>query len=157
MKRAPSFTRTTPTLGRTNSPKVRLPSPILTSSGPWAVGRRWMPLLSHQMAAAMRTLRTGVWLLRMKTPSLTVIWRRRGAWETRENPRGWDSPAGRSGPWSSLFPAGADSYENEDEELAPTVTRTTGVCEDGHVPVGWVGVCVTQKPEMTSLFLLQTC
>ena len=55
------------------------------------------------------------------------------------------------------FPAGAESYENEDEELAPTVTRTTGVCEDGHVPVGWVGVCVTQKPEITSLFLLQTC
>ena len=98
VKRAPSFTRTTPTLGRTNSPRVRLPSPILTSSGPWAVGRRWMLLLSHQMAAAMRTLRKGAWILRMKTPSLTVIWGPRGASETRENPRGWESPTGRSGP-----------------------------------------------------------
>ena len=94
------------------------------------------------MAAAMRTLRKGAWILRMKTPFLTVIGGPRGASETRENPQGWESPTGQSGPWSSLFPAGAESYENEDEELAPTVTRTTGVCEDGHVPVGRCGVCV---------------
>lgn len=50
-----------------------------------------------------------------------------------------DPLQGRSGPWSSLFLAAAESYENEDEELAQPVARTTGVCEDGHVPAGWMG------------------
>ena len=72
--------------------------------------------------------------------------------------RAVDPLQGRSGPWSSLFSAAAESYENEDEELAQPVARTTGVCEDGHIPAGWVVVvvCVTRRLGVTSLFLLQT-
>ncbi|MBV97160.1 B-lymphocyte antigen CD19, partial [Eschrichtius robustus] len=38
------------------------------------------------------------------------------------------------------FSNAAESYENEDEELAQPVARTTGVCEDGHIPAG-LGCC----------------
>lgn len=53
-----------------------------------------------------------------------------------------------------FFPAAAESYENEDEELAQPVTRTAGKCEDSPINVGGVGGCVlgTWRPgEITSL------
>lgn len=45
------------------------------------VDPRWTPLPLHQMAAAMRTLTRGLWVLRMKTPSPMVIWGSCGASE----------------------------------------------------------------------------
>lgn len=39
--------------------------------------------------------------------------------------RALDAPQERSGPWSLLFSAAAESYENEDEELVQPVARTT--------------------------------
>lgn len=50
--------------------------------------------------------------------------------------RALDAPQERSGPWSLLFSAAAESYENEDEELVQPVARTTGVCGEDHNPVG---------------------
>ncbi|KAF5914750.1 hypothetical protein HPG69_005248 [Diceros bicornis minor] len=47
----------------------------------------------------------------------------------------------------------AESYENEDEEVAQPVTRTTGVCEDRHVPARGDGVC-DQEARGNSDFLL---
>lgn len=61
----------------------------------------------------------------------------------------------KNGPRSSLFSRAAESYENEDEELAQPVTRTAGNCEDSPINVGvGVGGCVlgTWRPgEITSL------
>lgn len=49
---------------------ARPPSPT-SSAG--AVDPRWTLLPLHQMAVATRTLRTGPWVLRKKTPSPMVI------------------------------------------------------------------------------------
>lgn len=121
-----------------------------------ALGPRWTPFLLHQMAAAMRTLRTTPWVPGMKTPSPAVSWGPCGASATWEDPEGCGAPTGQE--WSlefSFFPAAAESYENEDEELAQPVARTAGMCEDGQ---GNVGVCVegvTWRPAgITSFFLL---
>lgn len=50
--------------------------------------------------------------------------------------RGYGAPWRLEQSLEFSFSAAAESYENEDEELAQPVTRTRGVCEDGHIPVG---------------------
>lgn len=137
VRRAPSSTRMTPTSGRTSCLRVRLRSPRLPHllcGGP-AVGPRWTPFLPHQMAAAMRTLRTTPWVPGMKTPSPAVIWGPCGAAE------GCGAPAGQE--WSLEFsfrPSGAESYENEDEEMPQPVARTAGSVRMVRLMLG--GVCL---------------
>lgn len=102
VRKAPSSMRTTPTSGGISSPRVRRHGSLTFSLavGLWALAG--CPLLLHQMAATTKTLRRGSWVLRMKTPSPTVIWGGPcGASETWEDPQGSGCPAGEK--WSLEF------------------------------------------------------